>query len=828
MESLYGILANTAPGLWGLLAVLGYVALGFLGAKLLIWTIYTAVLFWLFGFGPAAWIIVGVPLVLFNIKPLRRILVSKTLVNILKKLNILPEISETERVALEAGTTWVDKELFSGKPNFKSIAQEPYKKVSGEELEFIEGAVEKVCQMVDDWDVYQKGDLPQDVWDFLKKEKFFGMIIPKEYGGLGFSAVANSEVVAKLSTRSGPLAITVMVPNSLGPAELLMHYGTEEQKDYYLPRLADGREIPCFALTEPEAGSDAGSMTSTGEVFKGEDGELYLKLNWDKRYITLAAVSTVIGLALKLRDPQNLLGKGEDLGITCVLVPANTPGVVLGRRHNPMGVPFFNCPTNGHDVVVSVNQIIGGQAGAGRGWQMLMESLAVGRSISLPAQSTGGAKAVARVTGAYAAIRKQFGIEIGKFEGIEEPLARIGGIAYLLEASRLFTVGAVDSGIKPSVVSAIAKYNSTELFRHVINDGMDILGGAAISRGPRNLLAHAYIATPIGITVEGANILTRSMIIFGQGAIRCHPYAYKELKSLTDGDLSGFDDAFWSHVGFVTRNGFRALLLSLSRGYLASVPGGPLKSYYRRLAWASASFSFMADVALGVYGGGLKLREKITGRFADVLSWMYLATATIHRFEKEGRRPEHLPYAQWALQYALARIQESFEGIYANIDVPLAKPLFRGPIAWWARMNSFGSMPTDRTSLKVARGLQEPGALRDSLTEGIFIPQSKEEALGRYEHTLKLVTEANEVYKKVIKAVKAKQLPKGKPMTLLAKAAEAGIISQEDVTLVKKAEEARADAIQVDSFSLESFGSHLLTTTDAPVSEDEAASAANS
>ena len=520
MSGIYGALGGDAFGFSLLVFALAAIGLGFVGAKLSVWTIFIATGLILLGINPVVLVLVLVPLILFNIKPVRRALVTKTLVNILKKLNILPEISETERVALEAGSTWVDKEIFSGKPDFKAIAREPYKKISGEALDFINGPCEEVCKMVDDWDVYKKGDLPKEVWDYLKKEKFFGMIISKEYGGLGFSAIANSEVVAKLSSRSAPLAITVMVPNSLGPAELLSHYGTKEQKEHYLPRLADGREIPCFALTEPGAGSDAGGMTSNGVVFKDSDGSIKIRLNWEKRYITLAAVATVLGLAVKLKDPDNLLGKGKFPGITCVLVPADSKGVILGQRHNPMGVPFYNCPTRGEDVVVGIDQIIGGAEYAGRGWQMLMECLAVGRSISLPAQSTGGTKLVARVAGAYSAIRKQFGLEIGKFEGIEEPLARIGGFSYLLEASRIFTVGAVDSGIKPSVVSAIAKYNSTELFRTAINDGMDILGGAAISRGPRNILANGYIAAPIGITVEGANILTRSMIIFGQSGSR--------------------------------------------------------------------------------------------------------------------------------------------------------------------------------------------------------------------------------------------------------------------------------------------------------------------
>lgn len=814
----YGLFAESFTGLGVVLSTVLLLGLGFVGANLISWAIGIALILAMFGAHPVLWIAFGVPIAVLLVKPVRRAIITGPLVGLLKKMNILPEISETERVALEAGSTWVDKELVSGKPDFQAIAREPYTKASGEVTEFLNGPVEKICSMVDDWEVYKDGDLPTEVWDYLKKEKFFGMIIPKEYGGLGFSALANSEVVAKLSTRSGPLAITVMVPNSLGPAELLAHYGTQKQKDYYLPRLADGREIPCFALTEPGAGSDAGGMVSNGVVFKDADGSLKIKLNWEKRYITLAAVSTVLGLAIKLRDPENLLGKGEHLGITCLLVPSDAKGVKLGQRHNPMGVPFYNCPTSGKDVVVSVDQIIGGTEYAGKGWQMLMECLAVGRSISLPAQSTGGTKYVARVAGAYASIRKQFGLEISKFEGIEEPLARIGGFAYLLEASRVFTVGAVDSGIKPSVVSAIAKYNSTEIFRKAINDGMDILGGAAISRGRRNLLANGYISTPIGITVEGANILTRSMIIFGQGVIRCHPYAYQELKALTDGDIKGFDDGFFAHVGLVNRNMCRALLLSLTRGRLASVPSGPMKRYYQKLSWVSASFSFMADLALGSYGGGLKLREKITGRYADVLSWMYLATATLHRFEAEGRMKEHQPYAEWALQYAFAQIQEAFDGIYENIEIPVLRPLFRGPIKVWARFNSFGGMPNDKLGRKVAQGICQPGSLRDSLTSGVYVPKDPEEALGRYERTLELVTQAGVVYQKITKAMKEKKVPRGKPDRMAKKALEVNAITQEEYDLVQKAEAAREDAIQVDSFDLEDFATNLLT----PHNEGEA------
>ncbi|MDX1532201.1 MAG: acyl-CoA dehydrogenase, partial [Rhodothermales bacterium] len=496
--------------------------------------------------------------------PIRRNTLSKGIMTGMKKLGFLPQISDTEKTAIEAGTVWVDGELFSGKPDFRRLLNEAYPDLTPEERAFLDGPVEEACRMTDDWDVMQRKDLPEEVWAHLREHKFFGLIIPEEYGGLGFSASANSAVVAKLSSRNQVLGITVMVPNSLGPAELLVHYGTQEQKDHYLPRLASGEDIPAFALTEPQAGSDAGGISSTGEVFRGDDGELYVRLNWKKRYITLAAISTVLGLAFKLKDPDNLLGKGTDLGITAALVPTKTEGVVLGKRHDPLGIPFYHCPTEGHDVVLPLEfTLIGGKAGAGKGWKMLMESLAAGRGISLPATATGGTKAVYRVASAHAAVRKQFGLPIGKFEGIEEPLARIGGWAYLTEAARRYTNGGLDQGAAPAVVTAMMKYNTTELFRKAVNDGMDILGGNGISRGPRNTLAHAYIGLPVSITVEGANILTRTLMIFGQGAIRCHPYALREMQALMAWDVKAFDAAFWPHIGHVIRNAFRAVGLSL-------------------------------------------------------------------------------------------------------------------------------------------------------------------------------------------------------------------------------------------------------------------------
>ncbi len=735
---------------------------------------------------------------------LRRRLLTASVMKLLRRLELLPKISETERTAIDAGTVWVDGELFSGKPDFKRLLGEPFAGLSAEEQAFLDGPVEEVCRMTDDWEVHQQRDLPLEVWEHLRANRFLGMIIPREYGGLGFSASANSAVVAKLASRSMPLAVTVMVPNSLGPAELLIHYGTEQQKSYYLPRLARGEEIPCFALTEPGAGSDAGALSSEGTVFRGEDGDLYLRLNWEKRYITLAPISTVLGLAFKLRDPDNLLGNGTDPGITCALIPSDTMGIQIGRRHDPLGVPFHNGPTEGADVVVPVSAIIGGAEGAGRGWQMLMESLAAGRGISLPALSAGGTKMVARVAGAYAAVRQQFGTSIGKFEGIEEPLARIGGFAYLLEAARRYTNGGLDAGAKPAVVTAITKYSFTELARQAINDGMHILGGAGIARGPRNLLAHGYIGTPIGITVEGANILTRTLMIFGQGAIRSHPYAYREIKALAANDLEAFDEAFWGHVVHIARNLGRAIGLSLNRGRLASSPvAGPAAPYYRKLAWASANFALLADLAMAALGGDLKRRGALTGRFADIFSWMYLSNSVLVRFEVEGRRKEDLPLLHWSMQYALARIQEGFEGLFQNLDIPVVGAFLRGPVATWSRLNPIGRQPADRLGSQVARILQTPGAQRDALTDGVYVPVDETESLGRLERAFRTSFEAEPVARKIKVAVRQGTLVKDAPDRLVAKAVAAGVISASEAELVAVAETARNEAVQVDSFASE-------------------------
>lgn len=798
-NSLYGVLLG--PNLvWGIIAsVLLVLAMGYTGARFVVWTVGISAI--LLGFGAPAWLILPFVVIalIFNIPPVRAMLVSSAVMKVMK--GFLPKISDTERTALEAGQIWVEADLFSGKPDFKKILNEPYPTLTAEEQAFMDGPVNDLCEACNDWEIWETRQLPEKAWDVIKREKFLGMIIPKKFGGLGFSALAQSAVLQKLASRSIPATVTVMVPNSLGPAELLLHYGTDAQKEKYLPKLASGEEIPCFALTEPTAGSDAGSLVSSGTLFKDSDGSIKMKLNWNKRWITLAAISTTLGLAFRLYDPENLLGRGEDLGITCALVPSNTPGVEIGRRHDPLGVPFYNCPTQGKDVVLPIDQIIGGLDGVGNGWTMLMECLAAGRGISLPAQSVGTTKFSARVCSNQGVIRKQFGVSIGSFEGVEEPLARIGGFAYLMEAARSFVCGALDKGVKPPVITAMAKYNQTELGRMATVDAMDIMGGQGISRGPRNLVAHNYIGTPIGITVEGANIMTRTLIIFGQGALRAHPFAFKEVKAVEENSLKDFDRSFWGHVGHVVRNKFRAVVLSFTRGYIAGSPvSGETSRYYQKLSWASATFAIMADMAMGTLGGTLKFREKLTGRFADVLSWMFLATSVLRKYEAEGRKGEDLPFVHYSMQYAFAQIQKAFDGIFANFDAPLLGWLFKGPVRLWSQFNSIGSLPSDQISHEVAKLIQTPGEQRDRICDGIFYPTQEGEPLKRQEDAFKAIVQAGMVERKIRKAIKSKQMPKLKGKAAVEEAAKQGIITNEEAALLGKAEELRYDAITVDSF----------------------------
>lgn len=808
LESASGAgLAGLSTGIWVALTVLIAVVLGFVGVPFFVWTIAIAVALVGFGAPPIALAVGALILFIFNVPAIRRVLVSAVVMKVLK--GIMPKISDTEKVALEAGAVGAESELFSGSPNFKKLMAEPYPNMTPEEQAFLDGPVNRLCEVIDDWEVWEERDISPAAWEIIKKERFLGMIIPKEYGGLGFSALAHSEVIKKLSSRSIPACISVMVPNSLGPAELLIHYGTDEQKKRMLPRLATGEEIPCFALTEPTAGSDAGSITSDGILFKGEDGKLYMKLNWNKRWITLAAISTILGLAFRLRDPQNLLGNGEDLGITCALIPTKTPGIVVGQRHDPLGTPFYNCPTQGKDVIVSVDTIVGGIEGAGRGWLMLMECLAAGRGVSLPAQSAGGTALITRVISAHASIRKQFGMPIGMMEGVEEPIARIAGFNYLLEAMRKYTLGALDKGIKPAVTTAMAKYNATEIGRKVINDGMDVIGGAGISLGPKNLLGHLYIATPIGITVEGANIMTRTLIIFGQGAMRAHPYAYKEVDAIGRGDLVAFDAAFWGHIGHVTKNLFRAIVLSWTRGLLAFSPiSGSTARYYRKLSWVSATFAIMADIAMGSLGGTLKARQMITGRFADILSWMYICTSVLRRFEAEGRKKEDLPFVHYSMNHGLYEIQKAFDGIFGNLQVPGLSWFFKYVIRVWSNVNAFAGEADDRHVHKIASLILADTDLRIRHTAGIFVPTNTVEQLGKLEETFKVVKRAEATEKKMRKAVRDRQIPKAKGRALTESALAKGLISKEEYQDVLRADELRTEAIQVDSFSQEEYIGH--------------------
>ncbi|MBX2986610.1 MAG: acyl-CoA dehydrogenase [Bdellovibrionaceae bacterium] len=792
------------------LAILLLLFAGFFGSPLFVWAII--VLGLLCGFGAPMGLLIAVAVIfaLFIITPIRRALITAPLLSLIKKLEFLPKISETERTALEAGVVWIEKDLFSGRPDFKSVLQEPYPQLTSEEKAFMNGPVEELCRLVQPWEIWRNREIPKEVWDFIKAKGFLGMIIPKEYGGLGFSALAHSEVVSKLSSRSLPASISVMVPNSLGPAELLVHYGTEEQKKYYLPRLARGEEVPCFGLTEPTAGSDAGSITSTGVLFKGPDGKIHIRLNWNKRWITLAAISTVIGLAFRLRDPENLLGRGEDLGITCALIPAKTPGVVLGRRHDPLGIPFYNCPTQGKDVVVPLDAVVGGAEGCGKGWKMLMECLAAGRGISLPAQATGGAKMAARVVGAHAVIRRQFGVSIGKFEGVEEPMGRIGAATYALEAMRRFCLGALDKGIKPPVVTAIQKYYSTEMGRKVVNDAMDVMGGAGISLGHRNLIAETYVAMPIGITVEGANIMTRTFMIFGQGALRAHPYAYAEVSTAEANDVKGFDQAFWGHIGHVTRNFCRSILLSVSRGYLAATPPchPQMRRYFRRLSWTSASFAILSDISMAALGGQLKMKEKITGRFADILAHMYIATSILRRFEADGRREEDLAFVHYNLKMCMAEIQKAFDGLFDNLKVPGLRWLIKGWFGAWSRINSLGSQASDGWSHAISRAIMKDSEQRERLTDGIFIPKENEwqkEQLARLDRAFRISLKSEAAEQKIRKAIKDGVLPKKKVPMLMDEARAKNIISADELKLLQESDQIRYDAILVDDFSEDEY-----------------------
>jgi len=752
-----------------------------------------------------AWLIFLLFFVPLNILPLRRHLISRHVLPLLRKT--VPSMSDTEQQALEAGTTWWDAELFSGKPDWRILLAQPAPALSKEEQAFLDGPVEELCARLDDWEInHTLHDLPADVWTFIKSNGFFGMIIPKAFGGLEFSAQAHSAVVMKVASRSSAAAVTVMVPNSLGPGQLLMNYGTEEQRKHYLPRLAKGEEVPCFALTSPWAGSDAAAMRDTGIVCKGEfDGKkdvLGIRLNWEKRYITLAPIATVLGLAFKLFDPDHLLGEKKDRGITLALIPTNTPGMEIGKRHLPLEQAFQNGPVTGHDVFIPMEWIIGGVDYVGHGWRMLMECLADGRSISLPSLATGASKLCVRATGAYARIRRQFKIPIGRMEGVEEALARIAGNAYAIEATRQMTAIAVDQGEKPSVISAIAKYHCTERMRLVVNDAMDVFGGTAIIMGPLNLLARTYQAIPISITVEGANILTRSLIIFGQGIIRCHPYLLKEIEAVNEENtsvaLKHFDHALFAHIGFVGSNKVRSLLLGLTGGRLARPPvTGPARRYAQHIERVSANLAFVSDITMAVLGGSLKRKEKLSARLGDVLAQMYITSAAIKHFETGGRQKGDIPCLQWTCEDALYRAQQGMDGFLNNfpnrwiggllrfIVFPLGKPY---------------APPSDALGHRIATSILEAGATRDRLTRGIYTTNNPDDPLGRIEHAFEAVIAASEAEEKLRRAQKAGAVTTLDDETAITELCESNLVNEEEATLLRKAAKSVWQAIIVDSF----------------------------
>ena len=761
--------------------------------------------------GIVSWLLFGVITLPLNIDNIRRQFISMPLLALFKK--IMPQMSTTEQEAIDAGTTWFEADLFRGDPDWKKLHNYPKPRLSAEEQAFLDGPVEKVCSMVNDWEItHELADLTPEIWTFLKENKFFAMIIKKKYGGLEYSAYAQSRVLQKLTTVSSVLASTVGVPNSLGPGELLQEYGTKEQQEKYLPRLVSGEEIPCFALTSPEAGSDAGSIPDHGVICWGEfEGKelLGMRLNWDKRYITLAPIATVLGLAFKLNDPDHLLSEKEELGITCALIPTNLSGISIGRRHFPLNVPFQNGPTQGKDVFVPLDFIIGGPDMAGQGWRMLVECLSVGRAITLPSNSAGGVKSTALATGAYSRIRRQFKMPIGQMEGIEEPLARIGANAYLMDAVTTMSTGAIDLGEKPSVISAIAKYHLTEKMRTSITDAMDIHGGKGICMGPNNYLARGYQGAPIAVTVEGANILTRSMIIYGQGAIRCHPYVLGELQAANHNDndqaLNDFDSALFGHIGFSISNISRSLWCSLSGArFLGSPYQDETRRYYQLLTRFSANLAMLSDIAMLTLGADLKRKERISARLGDVLSYLYLASATLKRYNDDGRKTSDLPLLQWAVEDCLYNIQHAFDELinnFPNKGVAVILRLIIFPLGKWL------SKPSDKLAQKVSKILQTPSAARNRLGHGQYLVRDGKNIFGRLEQTLEDIINCEAVFEKVCRGLNKKL-----PFYQLDKVAEMGLehnlISETEAELLVSAETGRRWAIQVDDFDTKELSVH--------------------
>lgn len=790
-----------------LLALFVFFILLYVGQGYWAWVLGSALAFramYSFGVDSSVLFIAAIPLgflvVVFGIPSLRRIIISKPLMKLMG--SAIPAMGKTEEIALKAGSVWWEGELFSGTPDWKKLRQFKIQPLNEQEQGFLDGPTEKLCEMLDDWQITQKRDLTPETWDYIKNNKFFGMVIPREYGGLGFSAAAHSAVITKIASRSVTAAVIIMVPNSLGPGELLHKYGTQEQKDYYLPRLAKGEEVPCFALTEAKAGSDAASGQSQGIVCEDEwQGKkvIGIRLTFNKRYITLSPIATLIGLSFRLYDPNHLIGDLDDIGITCALIPHDIAGIRIGSHHDPMGVPFPVGPVEGDDVFIPLEFIVGGRENAGHGWRMLMETLSTGRGISLPSLSAGAAELTCRATSAYSIIREQFGISIGHFEGIRDQLARIAGYTYLMNATRKLTCGAVDAGESPSVVSAISKAYSTEGMRVVLNDGMDIWAGAAICRGPLNLFSVPYISIPIGITVEGANILTRSLIIFGQGVVRCHPYLLKEMEAITNRDSKVFDQALFGHINYAFRNAARILGISLFGGIVNRSPTrGPEAIHYKNLNRLSMLFAFLAEVGLATMGGAIKRKEYMSGRYADALAWMYLASATLKDYQESKDRDSEKPLLDWALAHAAYETENALIGIIDNLPNRF--------VAYLAKNLSFPfgaqqKKPTDRQIEAVATTLlDQTSGVRERLTSDIFIPANQGPGLGIIEAALSSIVAAQPARRKLEKARRKKIIAKQSFSEMAKKALASEIISEQEYELLLAAEEARDAIIQVDDF----------------------------
>lgn len=729
------------------------------------------------------------------------------LMQFMRDRQMLPRISDTERQALEAGTVWIDGEYFSGRPDFHRMLTEPYDQLPASEQAFLDGPVEQLCQMVDPYELETTRKLPDETLQFIKEQGFMGLLIDKAHGGKQFSTQGLSAVMAKVQSHASTMGTFVVIPNSLGAAELLEHYGTEAQKDHYLPRLATGEYVPCFGLTELTAGSDAASIKAEGEVFAGDDGQPRIRLNFAKRYITLAPIANLISLAFYLHDPDNLLGQGEFPGITVAMIHRDAPGLSIGKHHLPIGASFYNGPFQGENVEITSDAIIGGAEYAGQGWRMLMEQLAGGRAVSLPAGAIGSMKWATAMTGPYSMLRQQFGFPIGLMEGVQTKVAEIAALTYLFEAARVYTCSAIDKGEKPPVVSALLKMSTTDYARKLAINSMDVLAGAGVMQGPNNVIGTSYTSAPVSVTVEGANIMTRTLIVFGQGATRCHPYALDLVNAVEANDVGTFRSKLLGWFGHTAANWLRVKLHGLTRGAFAVTPvSGPTASYYRRLSWSAARFALLTDLAMYMIGGRLKARGNLSGRFADALTWQILATATLRRYEAEGRRPEDLPLVEFACEYALARIQEAFEGIHANFDAPVVGWWLRHPGSWFLRVNKLSNGPTDAQVVTAAATIQHCNEQYRRLTDGLAkIDENGKGGAARLMRAFRLHEEAKPLVKQIAKGRKQAKLPSGSEYEVIDEALAADLITATDATQLREAYKAVLAVWEVDSFEPEEY-----------------------